>query len=287
MISPTTAELLHILKSMPICSEEFNYRLGRLKVAEKKKGSAINTISDAYYTLAHEIMCFPFLSLFGNIRVSEDHNGEAGCDYLLNDKYQIECVCSTPGTTDNGMKELCQHDGKLFDYGKKQEILYTRLTSSIRSKLQFYQGHISNGTLHPDKPYIIFLGLGALATEMFCESEGFAFLGFLLGKGNPTLSINAKTGKLQNTGYSFRQWIHNHNNAEIDANIFCAKDYQCISGVIISSAVLGETYTPENTWLFINPFAKQKIVKKDFWGIHYWAVNKDMSYSAKCKGRSL
>jgi hypothetical protein len=46
-------------------------------------------------------------------------------------------------------------------------------------------------------------------------------------------------------------------------------------------------YTSENTWLFINPRAKNIIHKKDFSGIVYWSENKNAEYCARKESRLL
>lgn len=289
-ITEYTDRMCEVLLRSGLPSSEVNFRIGRLKDAERKPGSQISRISDAYYSLAHEIKALQFLSSFGNVRVADDSHSRAGCDYVLNEKYQIECVCSTAGKSEqNGLAKfcVCNSSGSLFDYGKKEILLYSRLTSSLRDKKEFYQKHIAAGTMSATLPYIIFLGLGSLFQEMMIDPKmnGIELTGVLLGKGNPTITINSKTQEIIGQGYAFRPCIEKWNHQLIDSAIFCNPEYAGVSGVLFNSADLSEEYTNQNTWLFINPYAINKITKKDFRNITYWAADKDMMYRAYRNGR--
>lgn len=289
-VSEYTDYMCKVLFRSGLSSDEINFRIGRLKHAEHMPGSQISIISDTYYSLAHEIKALQFLNSFGEIRVADDSHHQAGCDYILNKRYQIECVCSTAGNADtNGLAKFCVYNtlGKLIDYGKKEILLYSRLTSSLRDKKEFYQKHIAAGTMSANLPYIIFLGLGSLSQEMIINPEmnGIEFTGVLLGKGNPTITINSKTQEIIGQGYAFRPRIEKWNHQIIDSAIFCNPEYTGISGILFSSADLYEEYTNKNTWLFINPYAINKIIKKDFRNITYWAADKDMMYRAYRNGR--
>lgn len=289
-VTEYTDHMCEVLLRSSLPLSEVNFRIGRLKDAERKPGSQISVISDAYYSLAHEIKALQFLSPFGNVCAADDSHGRAGCDYVLNERYQIECVCSTSGNADtNGLAEFCVYNtlGKLIDYGKKEILLYSRLTSSLRDKKEFYQKHITAGTMSANLPYIIFLGLGSLSQEMIINPEmnGIEFTGVLLGKGNPTITINSKTQEIVAQGYAFRPRIEKWNHQPIDSAIFCNPEYTGISGILFSSADLYEEYTRKNTWLFINPYAINKITKKDFRNITYWAADRNMIYRAYRNGR--
>ena len=75
------------------------------------KESEISQFNDRYYNLAHEIKSFHFLQQFGCLLISEDSRGIAGCDCKLNERYQIECVCSSVGKKTDGITL----------YGKRQK----------------------------------------------------------------------------------------------------------------------------------------------------------------------
>lgn len=274
-----------VLLRSGLSSDEAKFRIERLKYAEHMPGSQISIISDPYYSLIHEIKALQFLNDFGDIRIADDSHHRAGCDYVLNEKYQIECVCSTAGDANaNGLAELCVYNtlGHLIDYGKKESLLYSRLTSSLLDKKEFYKKHIATGTMSANLPYIIFLGLGSLSQEMIINPEmnGIEFTGVLLGKGKPTIRIDSETREILSQGYTFRPYIEKWNHKLIDSAIFCNPEYTGISGVLFSSADLYEEYTNQNTWLFINPYAINKITKKDFGNITYWAVDENMMYRA-------
>ena len=289
-ISEYTENMRRILLRSGLPSDEINFRMERLKHAESLPGSQISIISDSYYSLTHEIKALQFLNSFGKVCVANDSHHQAGCDYVLNEKYQIECVCSTAGDAGtNGLAQFCVYNtlGKLIDYGKKEILLYSRLTSSLRDKKEFYNKHIHAGTMSSSLPYIIFLGLGPLSQEMMIDlgMNGIELTGILLGKGNPTITINPETQEIVGEGYAFRPQIEKWNHQLIDSAIFCNPEYTGISGILFSSADLYEEYTNQNTWLFTNPYAINKITKKDFRNLTYWAADRGMMYRAYRNGK--
>jgi len=287
-----TEWLLEMLRSCEVSSAEFEHRKTSLLEAYSHRGSAISNISDRYYNLAHEIKSFLFLRQFGAVSISEDCKHQTGCDCLLNDNYQIECVCSSAGenTGKTGLAELCTMNnlnGQLVDYGKKKEILYCRLTSSIKEKLDFYKRHIADKTISQDMPYIIFLGLGALSQELFPGDNGIEFTSILYGKGNPTMSIDTETGQILSNGYAHNHALINHNKAEINCNIFSSEEYRCISGIMISAARLEEEYTIENSWLFLNPNAVIKTAPSDFSDMVCWDLYNQSEYGPYRAGKKI
>lgn len=274
-LEKNTEKLLDVLKSSNISLKEFHHRERNLREAEALPGSAISSVSDRYYSLAHEIKSMAFLQNFGIISVAEDANHHAGCDFILNDHYQIECVCCSAGNAaeESGlasMASLNNLDGKIIDYGREKAILYSRLTNSIKEKTDFFSRHVKKGTLNPQKPYIIFLGLGSLSLELFAGEFGIEITSILFGKGNPTFLLDPSTGKLHDNGYTHEKFLRKYNGAMLDCNIFMNSAYNCVSGIIVSAADLSEEYSAENTWMFINPFACTHIIKKDFSGMVYW-----------------
>ena len=284
-----TEWLLELLSSCNLSSKEFIHRKNALEDAQEMIESEISRFNDRYYNLAHEIKSFYFLRQFGNVLISEDCSHNSGCDCKLNDYYQIECVCSSVGKNTEGIDLLGKIDRSTeFYVGNYNESFFLcRLTSSIREKLNFYNEHIENGTMTHQSPYIIFLGLGALATEIFPGENGISFTGMLFGKGCPVLSIDKDTGYMTSNGYTHNRVLFNHNHAEINCNIFLTSEYQCVSGIIISAAKLDEEYTADNTWLFINPNAHAIIDSDDFPGLVYWDIYSKSEYGPYKNGDRL
>ncbi len=281
--------LLDILDKSKMNEKEKNYRKNELiKIYEEMKKT--NTINNKYYNLSHEIRSLEFLQKYENLRIAQDHSHKAGCDFKIYDNYEIECVCSSSGQEEtNGLNQF--HGSDFFDYNKKENIILTRLTSSIKDKLIFYHNHLNNGSISSNKnPYIIFLGLGNLKFAMFPGKFGFVLNKILFGVGHENMHINKKTNKVEEYGYSHNNVIYNHNNKEINCNIFCDTNYDCVSGIIFSTAKLDEHYTKDNTFLFINPFAKNPIYANKFSDLVYWkAQHKENNhfYIPRYKGKNL
>lgn len=102
-----------------------------------------------------------------------------------------------------------------------------------------------------------------------------------------SISIDRMTGKAIDTFYSHTENIKKHNGSDIDANFFLNKDNENISGILFTGANIDEEYNTENTFLFMNPFAKNIIRVKDFNSLVYWKTNKNMEYIPRYKGKSL
>ena len=79
----------------------------------------------------------------------------------------------------------------------------------------------------------------------------------------------------------------NHNNKPIDANFLMHGTNKNVSGVIFTSANMNELYTTENTYIFLNPFARNQIKVKDFWDFYYWRVNKNKEYIPRYRRKNL
>ena len=283
-----TDMLLEILEKSNIDDKEKEYRKNELlkvysKMVETRK------IDNKYYNISHEIRTLDFLSDFDNLHIAQDHLSKPGCDFKISDKYEIECVCSSSGNEKlNGLNKF--HGSGLFDYSKKEQIILTRLTQSIKEKKQFYIEHINSGTISVNMPYIIFLGLGNLSYGTFAGTFGFLLNKILFGVGHEALLINKETNKVERVEYSHNLNIKKHNGVEIDCNIFCNSDYNCVSGIIFSTASLDEKYSKNNTFLFINPYAKNKIKACDFPNMIYWRAKKEKNgyiYLPRYKGKNL
>lgn len=289
-LSECTDNLLSTLRTMGLPEEEYAYRKNDLLQANDGCTYFCN-LGPRYYNLAHEIKSMAFLQQFGIVSPSFDSKHTPGCDAKLNNQYQIEFVCTSPGTkTDkSGFDRFSIRNmkGSMFgDYSEKERFLFSRITSVLHEKRRFYEHHLTQNTISPNKPYLIFLGLGSLAEEMFAGNYGIALTGVLLGKGCPTITINS-SGNVIARGYSHNENFPKYSGVPIDCNLFCRDEFRCVSAVIFSDASLGEDYTTKNTWLFMNPFANNKVIKKDFHGMVYWSANSNWDYLPRCRGKRI
>lgn len=277
-----TEKLISVLEKLNVPEKERIYRREQLEKAEKLKSENMGGTSDRYYQLAHEIRCLDFLSHFGKPQLSSDADHNAGADIVLGE-YQIECVCASPGekTSENGFDRLCTKNNldELVIYNEREDIVLSRLTSVLKDKKDFFLKHCNNGSLSKDTPYIVFIGLGSLATEFYAEENGMALLGILFGKGSPTITIDS-SGNIIGTGYEHRSEIKKQSfgkTVDIPCNYFLDEEYRCISGIIFSEEWY-DNYDLQNTWLFINPFAENPIDTDDFPGLIYWNLDECGNY---------
>ena len=281
--------LITALKSLNLPKKEVDHRLKQINDAKPNNSS--NTISRRYYNLAHEIKSLCYLQQFGSIAPSLDYLHTPGCDMILNDRYQIEFVCASPGdkTDKSGYDRfsILNMKGSMFgDYAEKERFIFSRITSALWEKQRFYISHLPQGTVCAAKPYLIFLGLGALSLDMFAGSYGIELTGVLFGKGAPTITIDGH-GNVISRGYFHNHSFLKYTGSPIDCNLFCTEEFRCVSGIIFSDADLYDEYTTQNTWLFINPFADVKIHKKDFSGMIYWSADGNGDYTPRHKGRRV
>lgn len=280
-----TEKLLNTLKKHGIPERELSYRRNQLEKAAKLETENMGDVSDRYYQLAHEIGCFDFLSRFGNPRLSSDAAHTAGADIVLG-KYQIECVCASPGTktSENGFDKVCVKNnlGNMVDYSEREGIILCRLASVLKEKRDFFLRHCNNGSMSKEKPFVIFVGLGSLAVEFFAGENGIALLGILFGKGAPTLMIDSH-GNVVGEGFEHRLAIKKRSfekTVDIPCNCFLDDGYRCISGIIFTDKWSANDYNLQNTWLFINPFAENPISPDDFPGLTYWMLDENGEYSS-------
>ena len=283
-----TKWLLELLSSCNIACKEFDHRKKRLEAAQQMPESEISRFNDQYYNLTHEIKSLYFLQQFGTVIMAEDYRNKAGCDCILKNYYQIECVCSSAGENTDRVDLFGKKRDLKFCVGNYDKtFLFCRLTSSIKKKLDFYNDHVKNGTIDTSLPYIIFLGLGALSYEIFSGDKGIEFTSILFGRGDLTLSIDKETGSMTPNGYTHIDELFNHNHSPVNFNVFREENYRRVSGIIISAAKLDEEYTADNTWLFTNPNAHIKIDTKDFPNTVYWDLYTDTEYGPYRDGRRL
>lgn len=288
LFSDHTTMLLDILEKSNVDLKEKEYRKKELlDIYNHMKDTQI--INNKYYNISHEIRSLEFLENYPNIKIAQDHLSKSGCDFEIYNNYLIECVCSSSGDEEkNGLIEF--HGSGIFDYSKKEQIILTRLTQSLKEKKDFYNLHCINNTIDKQSPYIVFLGLGNLTYGTFTGKYGFMLNKILFGVGHDVLFLDRQTNKIIKTEYHHNVNIHNHNGSEIDCNIFCNKDYDCISAILFSVASLDEHFTPQNTFLFINPYAKNKIYANKFKNLIYWKSHKEktgLKYYPRYKGKNL
>lgn len=291
ILSEYTDHLLKKLSEMGFPEKEYIYRENALKKAAANTDNTTSEPCNRYYNLAHEIKCLDFLRQFGTVSPSCDSGHIAGCDVILNGHYSIEFVCTSPGENreKSGFNRFSVRYNRnlgFFDYSEKERFLFSRITGALEEKRKFYEDHLKQNTISPDKPYLVFIGLGSLAIEMFTGDYGMELTGVLLGKGKPTITIDGD-GKVIGCGYSHNETFLKYNGASLDCNIFCRPKFQCISGVFFSEATLCDDYNTKNTWLFLNPFSNAKVCKKDFPGIVYWSADKNGKYQPRRRGHII
>lgn len=280
---------LEILDSSDINDKEKKYRKDKLLNVYKKMLDN-NYIDYKYFDIAHEIKSLQFLSQYPNLSIANDRKSKAGCDFSIYNTYYIECVsCSSGNESKNGLDKF--RGTGIFDYGKKENIILTRLSQALQEKRNFYDNHILNNSINPEQPYIIFLSMGDLIYGSFPGPYGFILNKLLFGVGHTLLEFDTINNKVLGLKYDYKQNIFNHNNSPIECNYFCNEDNSCISAILFSCADLEELYTKDNTFLFINPLATNKIYAKKFNNIVYWKSCKSENgreiYIPRFKGKNL
>ncbi len=280
-----TKMLVNILDKSSLDLKEKKYRKENLLKIYNQMVET-NSINSRYYNLSHEIRSLDFLNNYGCLVIASDSKSEKGCDFYLDSGIQIECVCSSRG--DEKKNGLDQFNGNgVFDYNVKEGIILSRLTQSINEKVLFYQNHILDKSINPNKPYIIFLGLGNLTYGMINEKFGFTLNKILFGVGHIRLHLNLETNSYVKQDYTYNRIIKKHNNADINCNLFASSDYNCVSAIIYTTANLDERYTTDNTFLFINPTAVNKIRANKFSNMIYWRKNKRGEYIPRSHGKDM
>jgi len=280
------SELYEILETSGLCSQEIKSRKERLENSvELIRKTNKRIYYNQYHQRTHEIRSIPFLKQFGSLKIAEDYKHSQGCDFTLNNEIFIECVCSSEGDAEKNGLSLTLHKEGIFDYTKKRILLNIRFISSLCAKVDFYYKRVGKSIIE-NKPYIIFLSPGSLTHEWFEGNHGMALTDILFGRGNKTLIFDTTTNQIISSGYSHNESIIKHNGKILDCNLFLNNKFKCVSAILLTTA-LGEKYTNENTFLFINPFAQQKIHESSFPGLIYWKANKKGNYAPYRKGRVL
>lgn len=258
--------LCKMMEDIGLDDKEIIYRKRNLEKAFPKDEN-IEDIDHRFYELVHEIKAMSFLSNLGKVKVARDSVGEPGCDCIFAEKYDVEFVCCSLGKHPESFKTVFQ-ESFMKDYKETAEFILSRLTNSVKYKTEKY---LSENSIGKRDPFIIFLGLGELSYGAMLGSYGMEILSFLVGKGERTFSVDLNTGEVIRSGYVYKPDFKKPlNGATIKSDIWGDESYNCVSALIVSDADVDEDYSFENTWMFINPNAHNKIIIKDFWGIIYW-----------------
>ena len=143
------------------------------------------------------------------------------------------------------------------------------------------------GIVKKYEPCIIFISLGDIAPDFFSGKYGFDFLNVLIGKSHLTLRIDKNSNKLIDSYYSHVEKIKKQNGSLIDANFFTDINNEHISGILFTDAYICDLYNKDNTFLFLNPYANNKVKVKDFSDLIYWKGNSNMEYIPRYRGYNL
>ncbi len=271
--------LIEILKNSEIQEKERKYREEALNMYYKNmysKEKFNNEMLIAFYSHAHEIRSYEFLKKFGKVTPFNDHQHQGGCDFILNNEYLIECVCTNEGKT-NLSDEI--FNTKMDYYNDTNEIIYSRISSVIFDKLKKYKRDCKKVFIDSKKPFILFIGLGELAEITYAGKYGIELNKILIGKGMSTTIIDRKSNKVLYQGYSHINNILKSRNKKIDAcNIFYDDSFSQIDAIILSYSTLSTNYNFNNTFMYFNPKSQRRIKISDFKNMIYWKL-KDGYYA--------
>lgn len=284
LFDKSTKYLLEVLNKANIDEKEKNYRKEKL-LSIYEEMLEENYINNEYYSLAHEIKSFELFSKFTSVILAKDYKHEAGCDIRIYNNYQIECVTSSPGDENkNGYNAF--YGSGIFDYNKKETIILTRILQSLNEKKVFYYNHL-NKTIKENDPYIIFVSIGSLSYGSLWGELGVYFNKALLGLDHEVIHFDREQQKFTERSYEYRDYLINHNNAPVNCKFFCEEN-SFVSAVIFSNAALDSEYSKENTFVFINPFAKNKVQVNKLPGLVYWKADKyNKYYIPRYKGKNI
>ena len=239
-------ELYTVLGDAEIPDAERTFRKQRLQQAADLANQ--DPFANRFFQLAHEIRSLAFLPQYGNTRMAYDSKQEGGADFVLNGAVYVECVCASPGRNvqESGLDPLLVRNtvnsAGLIDYAEKNRLLKARLTNSLQNKVHFYQKHLDR-SIPSGQPYVIFLSPGYLTYEWFEEEYGAALTEILLGRGQPTITINVETGKVVASGYAHENSLPKYNGAAINC-----KGYHALTHL---PTITQATKSGDNTFLFM------------------------------------
>lgn len=275
-------DLTSLLDSFEMSNEEKEYRKNNLWRGYE---DSIVIVDNKYYDFSHETRSIVFLNkISSNVVISSDSKSEVGCDITMDNIYKIECVCCHQG--DTKINELCDYlvVNKIVDGKKKEDIVLSRITQAIEEKKKKYHDYKEKGILLDSDVFIIFIGLGELSYYQSFGENSIDFNKVLFGADQISYTIDLKRETIIDAGYTQRKKMivcktkdNIDREVSINCNLFSDNNYSFISGIILSTAELNESYTFENTIMFINPLAKNKIDISNFGNIRYWCEEKDMS----------
>lgn len=255
------------------------------KIAQIYKNMIKNNQKDReFYSLAHEIKSYDFVSKFGKAHLSNDEKHEPGPDITFGDN-RIECVCSSEGNIlmtgyEQYSIRYCKGRKKIVDYNKTKEFLLPRITQSLYEKKNKIENYINNNIIKPTECPILFLSLGELNVDFHAGNYGINLLEILVGKGNLTLIFDREKEKFIDNYWEENINVKKNNGKElvdIPAKFFNVNNTK-ISGVLFSTANIYERYNLNNTFLFLNPYAKNQINLDNFSDIICWKINDKNEY---------
>lgn len=276
-----TDDLVGILRKNNLPEKEIEYRAERLLKAAEAQPELCEAVSSQYYNIAHEIRSLEFLSKYGSARIAMDSTSEADCDIILDNKLQIECICCSPGKSeDNGWADYLrtERQWEMRDTRIAENFILSRITNAISNKRDFYWKHIEKKSAVADRPYIVFIGLGSLHTKTLFDELGREILRVLFGTDKPTLKYDESNEKFIFDGYTYNRQLEKWNGSKIDSIIFRLKEYRFLSGIIVTVGGVGEEYSENETWLFTNPNAINCLTEDDLKGMPSWRENSKGKY---------
>lgn len=270
----------------PADAREIEYRKNVFsEIITKLREKKLTVDRDRFLQKTHEIESFLFLQSRGEVRLSSDHCGEAGADMLFNNDIYVECVCSSPGDAEkSGLMKYLGLVGS-FDYNEKSRLLNARFTSSLCEKANFYYKH-QGKSIDAKKPYVVFLSPGMLKYGYFEEDYGMALTDILVGRGNPSITISNATGEIIRSGYTHVETFEKWNGSKITSNLFLCPYFRCVSGVLFSVGGT-ESYTTDNTFLYLNPYATNPVDPLLFGDVAYWKASPSREYQPFRNGRLI
>lgn len=271
-----TNDLVEVMRKNNLPEKEIEYRAERLLKAAEALPAPCEAIYSKYYDTAHEIRCLQFLNKYGSVHMALDSKKEAGCDFTINGRIQVECICCSPGKSEeNGWADYLRTESQwvMRDAKTAESFILSRITNALSKKREFYYDHIRKGTVCKDKPYVVFIALGSLYTKALFGDTGLSVLRILFGVDNEIINYDGSCDKLYFDGYSYSEKMKKWNGAQIDSALFYMKEYSCISGVIVTTSGIDTSYPESETWLFTNPYAINRLTEDDLNGMPSWREN--------------
>lgn len=251
--------------------KEYEHRRKKICNPQQDYSSFVET---DIFQIAHEIDTAYILSRGGQVKLAKEITQKSNIDieYLL--KYKIECTCGNQGNEKNVKinKDIGQYhnaNGNLFDTLDKK-IMYNRLINSIDVKIEAYKKkYIPQQAIDSKTPYLISITnkdiLGTTGINIY--DNGCELLEILFG-----ININSKIIKLDLEKVIKESYLH------VKAETFYNKNNDFLSGIIYSNATWDKRYYKNNTFLFVNPNAKNKIDISDFLQFNCWIYNDNSKY---------